>query len=114
MIEVSCDDEHEIKATRQAYYDYVTQSSRNRPKIQIDSSFHISLLILHLNSYCLYSVFDMADKPAPKLSLYANLLNPGAATALSSEPVLYKKEEQDAKAAQVEAARQKLSAGTYD
>jgi hypothetical protein len=56
----------------------------------------------------------MADKPAPKLSLYANLLNPGAATALSSEPVLYKKEEQDAKAAQIEAARQKLSAGTYD
>ncbi|TID15528.1 Diphosphomevalonate decarboxylase [Venturia nashicola] len=52
----------------------------------------------------------MADKPAPKLSLYANLLNPGAATALSSEPVLYKKEEQDAKAAQLEAARQKLSA----
>lgn len=56
----------------------------------------------------------MADKSAPKLSLYANLLNPSAATALSSEPVLYKKEEQDAKAAQIEAARQKLSAGTYD
>lgn len=56
----------------------------------------------------------MADKSAPKLSLYANLLNPGAATALSSAPVLYKKEEQEAKAAQIEAARQKLSAGTYD
>jgi hypothetical protein len=53
----------------------------------------------------------MADKPAPKLSLYANLLNPGAATALSSEPVHYKPEEQDAKAAQIEAARLKISAG---
>jgi len=54
----------------------------------------------------------MADKPAPKLSLYANLLNNSAATALSSAPVLYKKEEQDAKAAELEARREKI-AGTY-
>jgi len=55
----------------------------------------------------------MADKPVQKLSLYANYLNTGAGTALESAPVLYKKEEQDAKAAEIEASRQKLSAGTY-
>lgn len=87
--------------------------NRARDPDQLPPAF-VSIVHTPANYYCLYLIFAMADKPAPKLSLYANLLNPGAATALSSEPVLYKKEEQDAKAAQIEAARQKLSAGTYD
>jgi hypothetical protein len=53
----------------------------------------------------------MTDKPAPKLSLYANLLDPKGTATLSSAPVVYSQAEQDERAAKVEAAKKQISAG---